>query len=122
MESPIFDIIQEEHSRIGHGGIHLTWAAIGAGYYGIIRTEIIWLLKRCQICIRRASNLSRKPLVPIVTTKLFERIQVDLIDFRNEPDSVYHWILHVKDHFSKYRQLYPLVNKEAKTVADAMIS
>jgi transposase InsO family protein len=45
---------------------------------------------------------------------------VDLIDFRNEPDNIYHWILHIKDHFSKYCQLYALANKEAKTVASAM--
>ena len=120
MQSSIFDIIQEEHCRIGHAGVHPTWAAVSQGYYGIIRTEIIWLLKRCQICIRRARNRSRGPLIPIVTTKLFERIQVDLIDFRNEPDNIYHWILHIKDHFSKYCQLYPLANKEAKTVANAM--
>ena len=120
MESSILDIIQEEHCRVGHSGVHGTWAGISKSFYGIIRTEVMWLLKRCQVCIRQAQNRSRGPLVPIVSTKLFERIQVDLIDFRNEPDNVFHWILHVKDHFSKYCQLYALPNKEAKSVANAM--
>ena len=56
MESSILDVIQEEHSRIGHAGVHATWAAVSKGFYGIIQSEVMWLLKRCQICIRRASN------------------------------------------------------------------
>ena len=41
MQSSIFDIIQEEHCRISHAGVHPTWAAVSQGYYGIIRTEIM---------------------------------------------------------------------------------
>ena len=41
MQSSIFYIVKEEHSRIGHAGVHSTWAAVSQGYYGIIRTEII---------------------------------------------------------------------------------
>jgi hypothetical protein len=30
----------------------------------------------------------------------------------------YKWILHIKDHFSKYTQLYPLKSKHVELIAD----
>jgi hypothetical protein len=41
MEFLIFDIIQENYCRIGHGGIHPTWVAISKGFYGIFRRELL---------------------------------------------------------------------------------
>jgi transposase InsO family protein len=58
-------------------------------------------------------------LVPIVTERAWERVQIDLIDMRHEPSGQFKWILHVKDHFSKYTQLYPLKSKHAEPIADA---
>jgi transposase InsO family protein len=37
---------------------------------------------------------------------------------RHEPLGQYKWILHIKDHFSKYTQLYPLKSKHAGPIAD----
>lgn len=50
----------------------------------------------------------------------FERVQIDLIDMRHEPDREYKWILHAKDHFSKYSGLWALKSKEAEGVAEAL--
>lgn len=36
---------------------------------------------------------------------------------RHEPSGQYKWILHIKDHFSEYTQLYPLKKKHAKPIA-----
>ena len=36
---------------------------------------------------------------------------------RVTPGKGYHWILHIKDHFSKYSFLYPLTDKTAAGVA-----
>ena len=38
---------------------------------------------------------------------------------RHELSGQYKWILHIKDHFSKYTQLYPLKSKHAELIADA---
>ena len=46
----------------------------------------------------------------------FLRVQVDLIDFRSRPDGEYKWIMHVRDHFSKFSWAYPL--KCASEVAE----
>lgn len=34
-----------------------------------------------------------------------------MIDLSSRPDGVYKWICHIKDHFSKYSQAYPLESK-----------
>jgi transposase InsO family protein len=62
---------------------------------------------------------TKAPLQPIVSGRAWERVQVDLIDMRHEPSGQYKWILHVKDHFSKYTQLYTLKSKHAEPIAEA---
>jgi len=42
------------------------------------------------------------------------------MDFQITPDQDYHWIFQIKDTFSRYIWLYPLVNKEALTVATVL--
>jgi len=42
---------------------------------------------------------------------------MDLIDMRLEKDDIYEWVLHIKDHFSKYSFLRSLTAKGARQVA-----
>ncbi len=49
---------------------------------------------------------------------MLERIQTDLIDFSNKPDHGYKYVLHIKDHFSKYTALYSCRDKTATGVRD----
>lgn len=77
----------------------------------------MYLVKLCEICHRKASSRSIGPLKSIVSTHLFERVQVDLIDMTSEPDGEYKWICHMEDHFSKFHMLFAMRNKEAPTVA-----
>ena len=58
---------------------------------------------------------------PIVVLKALEQIQVDLINMRHEPSGTYKWILHIKDHFTKFSRLYPLHSKCASGVADKIM-
>lgn len=46
------------------------------------------------------------------------RLQMDLIDMRSVAFHGFNFILHVKDHFTKFSWLTPLPSKEAKHVAD----
>jgi len=86
-----------------------------------------YLIKKCGICHKKAANQSRGSLTPIISTELFEYLQLDLIDFRHQPDAPYspsgpkyHWVMHLKDHFSKFTQLYPLQVKSSAEVAMRM--
>jgi hypothetical protein len=42
------------------------------------------------------------------------------MDFTTSPDSIYNWVLQIKDLFSRHTWLIPLENKEAATVAAAI--
>lgn len=118
-ESEVFDTIANEHLQLLHAGRDKTWAAIQQKYYGINRQEVKFILKLCKNCALNRPAATKAPLQPIVTERAWERVQVDLIDMRHEPSGQYKWILHIKDHFSKYTQLYPLKSKHAQPIADA---
>ena len=76
-----------------------------------------WLLKRCAVCLNHRRSNTRAPLQPIIASEVMERVQIDLVDIRSQRDGHMKWILHIKDHFSKYTTLYALPNKKASTVA-----
>ena len=48
------------------------------------------------------------------------RIQIDLIDMRDQPDGEFKWIAHVMDHWSKFHVMWPLTRKTAQQVADGL--
>jgi len=56
-------------------------------------------------------------LEPIQSNYTLELVQIDLIDMRATPHNGYHWILHIKDHFSRYTFLYALRDKTSAGVA-----
>src|SRR5439155_1505433 len=116
-EDQIFEAVEEKHLEVNHRGWDTTWEALSASYYGVMRSDMIFLLKKCQICVQKASSPSKGPLSPIDSNPKFERVQVDLIDMGDIPDGKFRWVLHVKDQFSRFCQLYPLEDKEAVTVA-----
>jgi hypothetical protein len=84
-----------------------------------------WVIKWCNICCVTASAKTKVPVIPILSGWCLDRIQFDLMDFRSTPDiSIngveFKWILQIKDTFSKYVWLIPLVDKEAETVVAAI--
>ena len=116
-EDLIWDIIITIHNSLGHAGQQATANKINSLYYRIAGTETFFLIKLCEKCHRKAFSKCKGPLKSIVTTRLFERVQIDLIDMKSTPDGEYVWICHMEDHFSKYHMLFPMKNKEAATVA-----
>ena len=69
------------------------------------------------MCLTNRAGSARPPLEPLIVNNVFERVQMDLIDMRLEKDDIFHWILHIKDHFSKYSFLRPLTDKGARQVS-----
>ncbi|KAG0634332.1 hypothetical protein HOY80DRAFT_1005238 [Tuber brumale] len=82
----IFYKIRGVHNQLGHAGINKATIAIWDRYYGITRSEVEWLLKHCQTCLLSWQNRSRVLLKPIVSDHTLQRIQIDLVDMRHEPD------------------------------------
>ncbi|KAF5120961.1 SCAN domain-containing protein 3 [Metarhizium anisopliae] len=117
-ENEAFDTIANQHLRLLHAGKNKTWEAVQQKFYGITRAAVEFVIKRCKNCALNRPAATKAPLVPIVTSRAWERVQADLIDMRHEPSGQYKWILHIKDHFSKYTQLYPLKSKHAEPIAE----
>jgi hypothetical protein len=101
-KAEVFDIIAEEHLKLLYAGRNKVWPIIEQQYYGIKREDIEFILKRCKNCTLNRPNTTKAPLVPIISGRAWERVQIDLIDMRHEPSGQYKWILYIKDHFLKY--------------------
>ncbi|KAL7921377.1 hypothetical protein ACQKWADRAFT_313962 [Trichoderma austrokoningii] len=46
----ILGVVEKIHMANQHGGVDATWNEISSKYCGIVRTDVIFLLKRCYIC------------------------------------------------------------------------
>jgi hypothetical protein len=119
-EDQAFDTITKAHEELSHAGHKKTFHLISENYYGITRDEVIFVTNLCDHCIKTKAKTTKAPLRPIKVNNLFERVQIDLMDFTDRPDGEYKYILHIVDHFSKYSCAFPLKNKYAEDVANAM--
>lgn len=57
-EDRIADIVKLVHENNGHAGWDATWRDISRSYNGILRADVIFLLKQCQTC---AKNPQKRP-------------------------------------------------------------
>ena len=60
-EDMIADAVEYVHGSNNHAGWDLTWKHISSSYYGILRSDVIFLLKKCQIC---ALDPCKRPKAP----------------------------------------------------------
>ncbi|KAM5349321.1 hypothetical protein ACJ41O_005826 [Fusarium nematophilum] len=49
-EEDIVDTVEFVHLKNGHAGWDATWKGISSSYYGILRADVIFLLKQCPVC------------------------------------------------------------------------
>ena len=116
-EEELCEIIIEKHLSLGHAGQDVTAKAVIEENFGVTKKEVISLLKQCSICALNRPSKAKGPLKPIQSKRVFERVQVDLIDMADDPDGEYKWICHFEDHFSKFHKMFAMRNKESMTVA-----
>ncbi len=121
--SEVYDIICRAHTENCHVGIQKTFCLVNDNYYGVTRGFVKKILAACAVCAHMTIAKTRAPLKPIVSERPWQRIQIDLIDMRFQIDSLsdpakkYMWILHAKDHFSKFSALWALERKQACIIA-----
>lgn len=116
-EAECFEAIVATHLSLNHAGQDATTHAVLKDFYGISKQEVLSLVKHCSICARSRPSKAKGPLQPIQSKRVFERVQIDLIDMGSDPDGQYLWIAHMVDHFSKFHFMYAMPNKESSTVA-----
>ena len=115
-----FDALVEIHLKLGHPGRNKCFYGVDQEYYGLKREECVWIREHCTTCILNSAAKNKAPMTAIIVNETFERVQIDLIDMRHQPSGRYGWILHIKDHWSKYTQLYALYGKHALPIAEAV--
>ena len=115
-DDEIFDVIVREHNAIHHQGTSKTWYEISRRYHGIPKRAVDWVLRHCLLCHDYRPGPRPAPTQKISSHEVMERVQMDLIDMRREPDRKYRWILHIKDHYSRFCMLYPLRRRRGKHV------
>lgn len=69
----IIDTVEKVHTQNGHAGWDATWKDVSNSYYGILRADVIFLLKSCQICAR---NPTKRPKgsQPTTATSIFDPV------------------------------------------------
>ena len=86
----IYSIVMKRHRRLLHAGRDKLWAELHAQYYGISRPEVMWLLDRCEYCLKHRAKDTKAPLMTLKSSNVMERVQGDLIDLRATPDGDFH--------------------------------
>ena len=99
------------HSKIQ---LHYFWP----GLSDFVRDRIT----ACHKCIARKSPVNRhQPMGHVPVSGRFERVAMDLLDVSVISAKGYKYILVVCDYFTKYTEAYPLKDKTARSVADALM-
>lgn len=113
------DIIRDMHVASGHKGETKTHKKILEHYSNIPMAAVKKYIANCERCAEKSTKKSTRGVVvrPILSSSLNERGQVDLVDFQSLPDEDYKFILHYKEHLTKFSFFRPLKCKKASEVA-----
>jgi hypothetical protein len=84
----IVDIVEMVHKDNGHAGWDATWNDVSTTYYGILRSDVIFLLKQCQNqnCTQNPSKRPKGSTAGMVET---QQTNLELSDFLNTDDVQY---------------------------------
>ncbi|XP_070203512.1 KRAB-A domain-containing protein 2-like [Littorina saxatilis] len=117
----LYNVIKRCHLRVGHSGRTKTWQELRSNYAWIRHDLVQLFLRTCQECATRATV--NKPAVgkPIISLGFLTRVQMDLIDMRTRPDGDFSWIIHLRDHYSKFSWVHPMTSKRAVEVAENVL-
>eukprot|EP00731_Ephydatia_muelleri_P030186 Em0021g709a len=116
-----YSILEQVHSKdCLHAGSKKTFAKVQSLYSHVPRSVVEHFIQLCETCSLRVPQKTKPPLRPIVANGFFSRVQIDLIDMRHLPHDGNKWILHIVDHWSKFNLAYPLPQKTAKEVTNAL--
>ncbi|CAG8617751.1 3347_t:CDS:2 [Gigaspora rosea] len=100
-----------------HVGSSKLWVTVSEQYCYIIQSFIKEFVKNCTTCATRRNFPNPVAAKPIISNAFLNRVQVDLISMTSIPDSDYHYICHIWDHYTQYSWARALTSKRAIEVA-----
>ena len=111
--------IDSHHTTYGgHFGMTHTHSKIQLHYFWPGMSDFIRdKITACHKCVARKSPVNRhQPMGHVPVSGKFERVAMDLISGKGQK-----YILVVCDYFTKYTEAYPLTDKTARSVAEALM-
>ena len=105
------------------GGRDRLFERAKAAYVGVSRRAVMCWLRNHEVWQLRRPAFAPRVRQPIVSTRPFQRVQVDLVDLRAWHPALNNgarWLLTAVDTFTKHAWAVPLPDKRARTVAQAM--
>ena len=107
----------------GHFGMTHTHSKIQQHYFWPGMSDFIRdKITTCHKCVARKSPVNRhQPMGHVPVSGKFERVAMDLLDVSVISSKGHKYILVVCDYFTKYTEAYPLTDKTARSMADALM-
>ena len=83
----MFDAVKQIHcEELQHAGYKKVLEKMTRMFYGIPRSFVQEFCKRCPVCQLSQPQTVWPPLRPMIANGFLNRVQVDLIDMRHDPD------------------------------------
>jgi hypothetical protein len=82
-ENMIVEVVQSAHEQNNHLGWDATWRDVSTSYYGILRSDVIFLLKQCQICAQDPSKRPKGSATSKSKPQIFDSEVLQTIKTRN---------------------------------------
>ena len=107
----------------GHFGITHTHSKLQLHYFWPGMSDFVKdRISAYHKCVARKSPVNRHhPMGHVPVSGRFERVAMDLLDVSVISAKGYKYIVVVCDYFTKYTEAYPLKDKTARSVADALM-
>ena len=107
----------------GHFGMTHTHSKIQLHYFWPDMSDFIRdKITACYKCVSRKSPVNRhQPMGHVPVSGKFERVAMDLLDVSVISGKGHKYILVMCDYFTKYTEAYPLADKTACSMADALM-
>ena len=108
----------------GHFGMTHTHSEIQLHYFWPGMSDYVRdKITACHKCVARKSPVKRQqPMGHVPVSGKFERVAMDLLDVSVISGKGHKYILVVCDYFTIYTEAYPLIDKTARSVADALMN
>lgn len=80
-EDMIADVVGFVHENNGHAGWDATWKDVSSSYYGILRSDVIFLLKQCETCAKNTRKRPKGSATATFSSQLFDHSVHSILDF-----------------------------------------